>query len=207
MRQRAVALMVGLVAVLGFAGAGGWYLRDISLTAAEQSAAQTRIDTEDIQSAIADGIKTAQFHTAWQENPTKPAVTVAEVRLRRRKLAYALIHPDYRDVAARLDRHLAAAEQELDRIKTLPADATESINLRIGYARRVEITLLAEGFDAHVELSEPNKLGMIIRYVAMSRPLVHRFSTDENLRTSLKSIGFTALTLTDGRSLWETFDL
>ena len=79
--------------------------------------------------------------------------------------------------------------------------------LREEAATRMENKFLDQGMDVHVTVSGKNKDIITLKYVLISRPLVHQLNKDGTLIDNLQRMEFKKAIFTDGyRATW-TFDL
>lgn len=86
-----------------------------------------------------------------------------------------------------------------------PPSKTELIEHRKTFAKEYENTLLNRGRDAHVTTTGKHHEILKIKWILVSRPIVHAMSNDTETLTILRTLEFKKIVMTDGHS--ETWDI
>jgi hypothetical protein len=73
-----------------------------------------------------------------------------------------------------------------------------TVKERKEFAKRYEIALLDKGIDTTVTTHGKYNTTLRIKWVLMSRPVVHQLTKDKNFISSVKRLGFKKIEFTDG---------
>jgi hypothetical protein len=75
------------------------------------------------------------------------------------------------------------------------------------FAKRLEHLMLNHGRDVYVSASGPRATTLTIRYVLISRPLIHQLTQDGTFVSRVRDAGFRSLVMTDGYNNTWRWDL
>ena len=89
------------------------------------------------------------------------------------------------------DRAAAEAKQKKTHAQAL-------IQTRKAFAKIYEKNLLQRGMDAYVTTHGQDHTVLQVKFILISRPLVHQLSNDINFIKSIRAMGFNKLKMTDG---------
>ena len=83
-------------------------------------------------------------------------------------------------------------------VKQKKAQAQALIQTRKAFAKTYEENLLQRGMNAYVTTHGQDHSVLQVKFILISRPLVHQLSNDNDFIESLRAMGFKKLKLTDG---------
>ena len=95
-----------------------------------------------------------------------------------------------------------ASEEKAKKIETQRLLAVRKV-----FAKEYERSLLDKGFDAYASTHGKNHTTLKLKWVLISRPLVHKVCNDMDLIERLRSMGFKKFILSDGYENSWTVDL
>lgn len=72
------------------------------------------------------------------------------------------------------------------------------LGLRKLYIKETENKLLDQGYDCYLSLLGKKQNELQIKFILMSRPVVHKMSKDPDFISTISKIGFTKVHFTDG---------
>ncbi|QSV44915.1 hypothetical protein [Geobacter benzoatilyticus] len=113
--------------------------------------------------------------------------------------------PEYKKAQALYDEW-RAKKAKADKDAARIAKRIGAVN-RKKFAKEYERQLLDKGMDAYVSTQGKESSTLKIKWVLVSRPLVHKMINDENVVENLRSLGFTKLVMSDGYDSSWTIDL
>lgn len=108
--------------------------------------------------------------------------------------------------AANLMKEVTRREKEIDRISKIVAQKLLTQE-RKKFAEEYERSLLDKGMDVHVDVLGKENTTLKIKWVLVSRPLVHKLINDESFIGNLRKRGFQKLICSDGYNSSWTVDL
>lgn len=101
-----------------------------------------------------------------------------------------------KEVAKREKEKEDAAKKKLAAEKKITDNVM--VQMRKDFANKLELTHLDRGMDTTVTTEGKEHRSLRVRWILMSRPLVHKFINDSNYMATIKSMGFKKLIYTDG---------
>ena len=108
--------------------------------------------------------------------------------------------------AQRLLKEVNRREDEIEKWARVAAEKMLA-DERASFARRLETTYLDKGMDVTVSVSGANNTVIKLKYVLMSRPLVHNLVKDGDVISTFRSQRFKKAIFTDGYSNTWTYDV
>jgi hypothetical protein len=92
--------------------------------------------------------------------------------------------------------------------KLITAEQTrDALKRRETYADRLEREYLSKGMDVRITLVGSGKTTIRMQYILAGRPLAYQMANDPEIRSTLQSLGFKRLELSDGYDETYTIDL
>ncbi|MBU1569436.1 MAG: RING-HC finger protein [Proteobacteria bacterium] len=161
----------------------------------KQNAARERIDLA--RQYLADGYK-----------PNKNPAKTTWGNVLNAKLQLVTIKPEDKGYgeAQVLLKEVVRWQKEIQRLSGALIDEMR-LKQRENYASTLENNMLSSGMDVSVILSGPSKTTIKLKYVLMSRPLVHKLVVESDILKNFIDLGFTRAILTDGYDNTWNFDI
>jgi hypothetical protein len=108
--------------------------------------------------------------------------------------------------AQRLLKEVKRREDEIEKWAKATAEKLLA-DQRKSFADQLETNYLDKGMDVTVSVSGPNNTTIKMKYVLMSRPMVHKLINDSGVISTFRSQGFKKAIFTDGYNDTWTYDI